>query len=111
MSCNTWQDYYYREPYSDPLSWSVNGTGPFSLEYWYPGMEISLRRNGNYWRDESNPMWTGGPAGLAAFDQVLIWKIGDAAERYNLLTSGAVDHASGLSSYYSTLDGGCVVSV
>ena len=36
-------------PNGTPLNSIANGTGPYRLEYWQPGAEISLVRNDEYW--------------------------------------------------------------
>lgn len=39
---------------TSPLQSITNGTGPFMLERWDPGVEISLVRNDNYWGEPAN---------------------------------------------------------
>jgi peptide/nickel transport system substrate-binding protein len=102
--CNTWQNYYAVTPATDPLGSIANGTGPFKLDYWYPDDEVSLLRNPSYWRLPSNPMWVGGPSGLAFFSHVLIQEVPDEVDRYNLLTTGLVDAAGEFNTYYPQLD-------
>jgi len=41
-------------PDGSPLHSITNGTGPFMLEHWEPGIEISLIRNDNYWGEPAN---------------------------------------------------------
>lgn len=45
----TWKD--FNNPEVPPLQAIANGTGPFKLERWDPGIEIVLVRNDNYWRE------------------------------------------------------------
>jgi len=60
------------------------GGGPFALERWTPGTEISLIRNEHYW------------AGPAKLKRVLFKIVPEAATRTLLLRSGAVDIATDL---------------
>ncbi len=48
-SADDW--WYYHNPVQskDPLYSIENGTGPYMLEYWTPGIEIVLQRFDNYW--------------------------------------------------------------
>jgi peptide/nickel transport system substrate-binding protein len=103
--CATWQNYYGR--YSDQINQtalgsSANGTGPFILEAWNQGVEISLKRNPHYWR--STPMWEGGPSGPAALERVVIKNIEDEATRYAMLIGGEADLASLSAAYNDQLD-------
>jgi peptide/nickel transport system substrate-binding protein len=104
--CDNWQDYYYVESSFDPISQIMNGTGPFTLEYWDSGVtgEVSLLRNDDYWRQKSEPLWFGAPGGPAYFSQVLIQIEDDETTRYNALISGNADTANSLISNYSALD-------
>jgi peptide/nickel transport system substrate-binding protein len=101
-SCDTWQNYYAMSSAEDPFTSIANGTGPFLLEYWTPGVEVSLLRNSDYWR--GTPMWEGGPSGPAALEQVLIKNIPDQPTRYSMLINGDADSAALSSAYYSQLD-------
>jgi len=65
-----------------PIHSKSNGTGPFILEHWNPGTEISLVRNSDYW---------GAPA---SFERVLTRVIPDWNQRGSLLYSGDVDAAA-----------------
>jgi peptide/nickel transport system substrate-binding protein len=57
----------------------VDGTGPFDLERWTPGSEISLSRNDGYW---------GSPA---TAERVIVRWDDDPAERSAALQGGSVD--------------------
>jgi peptide/nickel transport system substrate-binding protein len=57
----------------------VNGTGPYTLESWKPGTEVSLARNPAYW----------GPP--AKNERVIIRWTTDAAQRVRELRDGTVD--------------------
>jgi peptide/nickel transport system substrate-binding protein len=68
-----------------------NGTGPFKLEYWRPGEEISMVRNDDYWR--TDPMWEGGPSGPAWYDRVVYKIVDEWGTRFAMLQAGDVDIA------------------
>ena len=63
----------------DPFTPIANGTGPFKLDYWTPGTEVSLVRNEEYW---------GGPATLK---QVLIKEVAEFGTRFAMLEAGDAD--------------------
>lgn len=58
---------------------SVNGTGPFRLEAWNHGSDISLVRNDTYWGDRARP------------ERLMVRWRADAAGRLEELQAGAVD--------------------
>ncbi len=101
-SCMTWQDYYAMQPGEDPFSLLVNGTGPFTLEWWSTDGNISLVRNPGYWRTE--PMWESGPSGPAALERAVIWNVITETTRYEMLANGDVDTALLSSTYFDQLD-------
>ncbi|GAI32368.1 unnamed protein product, partial [marine sediment metagenome] len=68
-------------PGGSPIHSKSNGTGPFMLEHWIPGNEISLVRNDNYW---------GAPA---SFERVITRIVYEWSERGLMLYSGDVDCA------------------
>jgi len=47
----TWMDFHDPESGTSYLWDEANGTGPWALEYWDPGIEISLIRFDDYWGD------------------------------------------------------------
>lgn len=75
----TWED--YNNPYRENsyLYGHTNGTGPWKLEEWYPGVEIRLVRNDDYWRE---------PAG---FETVTTQVVGEWADRKAALLAGDAD--------------------
>jgi peptide/nickel transport system substrate-binding protein len=89
--CSTWVQYH--DPAAeDSVIFNVeNGTGPFKLEYWRPGDEISMVRNEDYWRTE--PMWEGGPSGPAFFDRVVYKIVDEWGTRFAMFEAGDVDMA------------------
>jgi ABC-type transport system substrate-binding protein len=58
---------------------AVNGTGPYRLEAWDKGAQVSLARNDGYW---------GGPA---ANERVIVRWNGASSQRVNELQAGTVD--------------------
>ena len=67
-----------------PIVSQVNGTGPYRLETWDPGTEISLARNDAYW---------GTPA---KNERLIVRWGGDSAQRVAELQSGTVDGIDGI---------------
>ncbi len=64
-----------------PINSLTNGTGPFMLELWEPGIQIWLVRNDNYW---------GTPA---SFERVITQIVGEWGTRKLLLELGDADCA------------------
>lgn len=64
-----------------PIHSISSGTGPFMLEYWEPGIQITLVRNDNYW---------GAPA---SFERVITQIIDEWGTRRLMLELGDVDCA------------------
>ncbi len=78
-TCDTWQNFYGMTSAEDPFTPIANGTGPFKLDYWTPGTEVSLVRNDEYWREP------------AALEQVLIVEVGEFGTRFAMLQAGDAD--------------------
>jgi len=66
-------------PGGSPINSLTNGTGPFILELWEPGIQIILTRNDNYW---------GTPA---SFEKVITQIIDEWATRKAMLELGDAD--------------------
>ncbi|MFP3974737.1 MAG: ABC transporter substrate-binding protein [Dehalococcoidia bacterium] len=47
-----WKD--YNNPEQPPLQGVANGTGPYKLQRWDPGVELVLTKNENYWREPAD---------------------------------------------------------
>jgi len=75
----TWED--HNNPYREDsyLYDHTNGTGPWQLEEWDPGVQIKLVRNGNYWREP------------AAFERVITQFVEDWGTRKAALLAGDAD--------------------
>jgi len=91
-TCDTWQNYYAMTSAENPFSKITNGTGPFKLDYWNEGEEVSLVRNDDYWR---------GPAPLA---RVLIKEVGEFGTRFSMLQAGDADSIVVPAAYRTQVD-------
>jgi peptide/nickel transport system substrate-binding protein len=82
-------------PESDawPLHAQMMGTGPFSLDYWDQGVEISFSRNDNYWGDAAN------------FAKVVIKSVEEWTTRKLMLENGDADWVYVPTEYYGEMDG------
>jgi peptide/nickel transport system substrate-binding protein len=76
-----------------PLQSITNGTGPFKLERWEPGVEISMVRNDNYWRDPAN------------FERLLIKVVDEWTTRKLMLEAGDADSVYVPRAYIGELEG------
>ncbi|MCB0026960.1 MAG: ABC transporter substrate-binding protein [Anaerolineales bacterium] len=85
-TCETWQDFYAPGSENDELSGIINGTGPYMLDHWTPGEEYVLTANPNYWRTE--PIWEGGPSGVASIDTVIVQIVNEWGTRFAALQAG-----------------------
>ncbi len=89
-SCATVQKYHDPQQEADELFKVANGTGPYMLDHWTPAEEIAIVRNPTYWRTE--PMWDGGPSGLARIERVT-WKVSkEWGTRLSALEAGDADY-------------------
>ncbi len=75
----TWQDYNNPEKTDSYLFNHTNGTGPWKLEEWEPGVQIKLARNDDYWRQP------------AAFETVTTEFVGEWTTRKAALLAGDAD--------------------
>jgi peptide/nickel transport system substrate-binding protein len=64
----------------------MNGTGPYRLDHWTPGEEYALVANENYWRTE--PIWEGGPSGVARIPNVVVRIVDEWGTRFAALQAG-----------------------
>jgi peptide/nickel transport system substrate-binding protein len=87
--CATWQKFADPAAEATLLFNKANGTGPYKLDHWTPGEEIVLTANENYWRKD--PMWEGGPSGVARIPRVLIKNIDEWGTRLAMLEAGDAD--------------------
>jgi peptide/nickel transport system substrate-binding protein len=88
--CGDWRS-YHDPAHDDTILWNqMNGTGPFEFQSWFSD-ELSLVRYTGYWRKE--PIWDGGPNGLAALLGIVFKYESDAGTRLDWLGAGASDSA------------------
>jgi peptide/nickel transport system substrate-binding protein len=87
-SCETWANYYSPGAENDELSTIINGTGPYKLEYWTPDEEWVLTANENYWREEGDEMWPGGPSGAPKIKRVVQQLVSEWGTRFAILQAG-----------------------
>ena len=88
-TCENWTN-WADPPAEDTILFDrANGTGPYKLDHWTPGEEIVLVANENYWRTE--PMWEGGPSGVARIPRVVIKNITECGTRLAMLEAGDAD--------------------
>ncbi|NLS77672.1 MAG: ABC transporter substrate-binding protein [Chloroflexi bacterium] len=80
----------------------ANGTGPYMLEKWEPGVEITMVANDKYWRTE--PMWEGGPSGVAKIKRAAIKIVTEWGTRLAMLQAGDADFTSVDLAYISQVD-------
>ena len=78
---------------ASPLQSIMNGTGPFELERWEPGVEISLVRNDDYWRE------------AASFERVIIKDVPEWTTRKLMLIAGDADQVDVPRAHIEELEG------
>ena len=93
----TWQDYNAPDASDSYLYDHTNGTGPWKLEEWNPGVQIKLVRNDDYWREP------------APFEMIITKVIEDWTTRKEALLAGDADLVQATSPWtpwkYSELEG------
>ncbi len=88
--CSNWV------PFADPSAENSkffndgNGTGPYMLDHWTPGEETVLVAFPEYWRTE--PMWEGGPSGVASIPRVVFKNIDEWGTRLAMFEAGDADY-------------------
>jgi len=102
--CATWQDFTDPEVQGTYLFDQANGTGPYMLDHWTPGEEIVLVRNENYWRADDNPIWEGGPSGLASIERFVLLKVDEWGTRLAMFEAGDADWVSVPAQYNSQVE-------
>ena len=96
--CSDWRSYHNPDR-EDSILWDqMNGTGPFEFQSWASD-ELTLVRNDSYWNKE--PLWDGGPSGLAGLLQIVFKYEDDAATRLDMLETGEADSAWVPPQYYT----------
>ncbi len=103
-SCDNWVQWHDPEAENTVLFDQMNGTGPYKFDHWTPGEEIALTANENYWRADDDPIWEGGPSGVARIKNV-IWKIVDEwGTRQAMFEAGDADFITVPSQYRPQLE-------
>jgi peptide/nickel transport system substrate-binding protein len=103
-SCDNWVQWHDPEAEDTVLFDQMNGTGPYKFDHWTPGEEIALTANENYWRADDDPIWEGGPSGVARIKNV-IWKIVDEwGTRQAMFEAGDADFITVPSQYRPQLE-------
>jgi len=100
--CANWVQFHDPAAEDSILFDQENGTGPFILEHWRPGDEISAVRNENYWRTE--PMWEGGPSGPAFYERVIEKNVEEWGTRFAMFQAGDADWAYVPRQYVDQID-------
>jgi peptide/nickel transport system substrate-binding protein len=89
--CATWVDYHDPAAEESELFNITNGTGPYALDHWTPGEETVLVANENYWREEGDAMWEGGPSGPPSIKRLVIKNIPEWGTRLAMFEAGDAD--------------------
>lgn len=89
--CATWEQWTDPSAEDTVLFNHANGTGPYKLDHWTPNDEIVMTANENYWRQEGDPVWEGGPSGVASIPRVTIMIVDEWGTRLAMLEAGDAD--------------------
>ena len=100
--CATWQNFADPAAEDTILFKDANGTGPYMLESWIPNEEIILTANPDYWRTE--PMWEGGPSGVARIPRVVIKNVDEWGTRLSMFQAGDADFIYAPAQYRAQLE-------
>lgn len=85
----SWTKWHSPEAQNTVLFDKANGTGPYKLDSWKKGQEITLVANEGYWRTE--PLWAGGPSGVAPLKRIVFQKVDEWATRLAKFQAGEAD--------------------
>lgn len=102
--CATWQNWTDPAAEDTVLFNNANGTGPYVLDHWTPGEEIVLVRNENYWRQDGDPVWEGGPSGVARIGNIVELFVDEWGTRLAMLEAGDADYISAPPQFNSQLE-------
>jgi peptide/nickel transport system substrate-binding protein len=89
-SCDTWQNFYAPGQEATKLAKVINGTGPYKLDHWTPDVEWVLVANEDYWRQEGDEVWPGGPSGVARIKRILHKTVPEWGTRFAMLQTGDI---------------------
>jgi peptide/nickel transport system substrate-binding protein len=87
-SCETWVDFYSPGSENSKITAITNGTGPYKLDHWTPGEEWVLVANENYWREEGDEPWPGGPSGVPKINTIITRIVNEWGTRFAALQAG-----------------------
>jgi peptide/nickel transport system substrate-binding protein len=89
-SCDTWQNFYAPGQEATKLAKVINGTGPYKLDHWTPEVEWVLVANEDYWRQDGDPIWPGGPSGVARIKRIVHKTVPEWGTRFAMMQTGDV---------------------
>jgi peptide/nickel transport system substrate-binding protein len=92
-TAETWESFNNLDKEDGYLYDKTNGTGPWKLELWDPGIQIKLVRNDNYWRDP------------APFERVITQIVDEWTTRKLALLAGDADWVYVPRMYIGELEG------
>jgi peptide/nickel transport system substrate-binding protein len=87
-TCETWVDHYAPGAENTTLGAVMNGTGPYKLESWTPDEGWVLVANEDYWRQEGDEMWPGGPSGAPKIKRIVQNLVDEWGTRFAILQAG-----------------------
>ena len=90
-SCDTWQNFYAPGAEDTKLATVINGTGPYILDHWTPDEEWVLVANEDYWRQEGDEFWPGGPSGVAKIKRIVHKTVPEWGTRFAMAQAGDAD--------------------
>jgi len=103
-SCDNWVEFHDPSAEDTVLFNKANGTGAYMLDHWTPGEETVLVANENYWRAEGDPIWEGGPSGVASIKTVIIKNVDEWGTRQAMFEAGDADYIYVPNQYFSQLE-------
>ena len=66
----------------------IMGTGPYKLDHWTPDVEWVLTAKEDYWRQEGDAIWEGGPSGPAKVKRIVHKTVTEWGTRFAMLQTG-----------------------
>ena len=103
-SCDNWVEFHDPAAEDTILFNQANGTGPYKLDHWTPGEETVMTANENYWRQDGDPIWEGGPSGIASIKNIIIKNVDEWGTRLAMLEAGDADYIYVPNQYFSQLE-------
>ena len=103
-SCDNWLPFHDPAAEDSILFIRANGTGPYKLDHWTPTEEIVMVANENYWRAEGDPVWEGGPSGVASVKTVIVKTVDEWGTRLAMFEAGDADWNYTPNQYYAQME-------